>query len=477
MKKTSPFLSVLLAVGLCFVFCACRAIELPSQSKETKQNTQQTTAPTETAVPTEIDIPTETAIPTQKEPVASEETNPENPIKEPVDIETIGGVVIVGKICFDEAGWHIVPEQPLNITYEYFLNNPSVFPEQTFLRLIDPKDDGIDKAVYLGQTVTVHGELRFVRNDFETLYLLPHTITIGKIVKESYGDSELKAPEGPVDLYDRSEPLPKYLDPMIWDGSYIYNAFMLSEETIMLMGNDFASFYCDFVDAILGYRSEVPCPEKRYAELLSSVIYYDFPLFNACAEPFEFLKHYDSESNTIHIEYLYSEEEHRKLLAEFLKAGDELLSGVTPDMSDVEKAKNIYHVICTRMVYDDSALEDLERKDSYFAYLYNSGVCITFANVYNQLLTQVGIKATLATCEYDATMGHVWSVVTLNDKDYFCDPTFELSHDNGNGYIYFGMNYADRTRDGIGKDGIRVGKYYFTSTVLPEMIAEQSVNK
>ena len=156
---------------------------------------------------------------------------------------------------------------------------------------------------------------------------------------------------------------------------------------------------------------------------------------------------------------------------------DELLSGVTPDMSDVEKAKNIYHAICIRMVYDDSALEDLERKDSYFAYLYNSGVCITFANVYNQLLTQVGIKATLATCEYDATMGHVWSVVTLNDKDYFCDPTFELSHDNGNGYIYFGMNYADRTRDGIGKDGIRVGKYYFTSTVLPEMIAEQSVNK
>ena len=43
-----------------------------------------------------------------------------------------------------------------------------------------------------------------------------------------------------------------------------------------------------------------------------------------------------------------------------------------------------------------------------------------------------------------------YSVVTLDDKDYFCDPIFELSHDNGNGYIYFGMNYADRTRDGIG---------------------------
>lgn len=394
----------------------------------------------------------------------------------PVDIETIGGVVIVGRIGFDEKGWRIVPEQPLNITYSYLLDKPSVFPAQTRISMIDPRDDGVDKAAYLGQMVTVHGVFRFVRNDFETLYLAPYTITMGKIVEESCAAPELKAPEGPVDLYDRSIPLPKYLEPRIMDGGYIYNAFMLSEESLQLMGNDFAIFYCDFVDAILSYRSEVPCPEERYAEMLSTVIYYDFPIFNACAEPFEFFRHYDRETNTINIKYKYREDEHDKLLAQFLKAADEMLATVTPDMSDVEKAKNIYHELCTRMVYDDSALEDFDRKDSYFAYLHNSGACITFANVYNQLLTQVGIKTTLASCDYDAAMGHVWSVVTLNGKDYFCDPTFELSHDNGNGYIYFGMNYADRTKDGVGKECIRIGKYY-TSTVLPEMIAEQSLKK
>ena len=299
---------------------------------------------------------------------------------------------------------------------------------------------------------------------------------MGKIVEESYGDPELKAPDGPVDLYDRSEPLPKYLEPMTVDGGYIYNAFMLSEETLQLMGNDFALFYCDFVDAILGYRSEVPCPERAYAEMLGTVIYYDFPIFNACAQPFEFFKHYDNETNTINIEYKYGEDEHRALIDRFLTAADELLATVTPDMSDVEKAKNIYHELCTRMVYDDSALEDIERKDSYFAYLHNSGVCVTFANVYNQLLTQVGIKTTLATCEYDATMGHVWSVVTLDGEDYFCDPTFELSYDNGSGYIYFGMNYADRIKDGLGTDGIRAGRYY-TYAVWPEMIAEESLER
>ena len=477
MKK---IVSLLLVVALCFSLCACGTIANNNQTEGSTQNTQASKAPTETTVAateaTTSAAPEETTAAATEEttPPATEETEPAISVKDPIDIETIGGVVIVGTVGFDDAGWYIAPERPLNITYEYFLDNPSVFPEQTRINLIDPKDDGKDKTLYLGHTVTVSGTFRFVRDDFETLYLAPYSVTMGKIVEESYADPELRAPDGPVDLYDRTQPLPKYLEPMIWDGKYSYNAFMLSEETLQLLGNDFALFYCDFVDAILGYRSEVPCPERAYAEMLGTVIYYDFPIFNACAQPFEFFKHYDNETNTINIEYKYGEDEHRALIDRFLTAADELLATVTPDMSDVEKAKNIYHELCTRMVYDDSALEDLERKDSHFAYLHNSGVCVTFANVYNQLLTQVGIKTTLATCEYDATMGHVWSVVTLDGEDYFCDPTFELPYDNGNGYIYFGMNYADRIKDGLGTGGIRAGRYY-TYAVWPEMIAEESL--
>ena len=481
MKKITVLLTMLLVAALCFNLCACGTTANNNQTEASAQNTQASEAPTETTQ-TETEETTSaipeatTVVPEETTTAATEETEPVISVKEPIDIDTIGGVVIVGTVGYDEAGWYIAPEQPLNITYEYFLDNPSVFPEQTRINLIDPKDDGMDKTVYLGHTVTIHGEFRFVRNDFETLYLRPFTITMGKIVEESYADPELRAPEGPVDLYDRSEPLPKYMEPMIIDGRYFYNAFMLSEETLQLLGNDFALFYCDFVDAVLSYRSEVPCPEREYAEMLSTVIYYDFPIFDACAEPFEFFKHYDAETDTISITYKYGEDEHLKLIDQFLKTADEMLATVTPDMSDVEKAKNIYHEICTRMDYDDSALEEVERKDSYFAYLHNSGVCVTFANVYNQLLTQVGIKTTLATCEYDAAMGHVWSVVTLDGEDYFCDPTFELSYDNGNGYIYFGMNYVDRIMDGTGADGIRAGKYY-TYTVWPDMIAEDSLDR
>ena len=165
MKKTSVLLTMLLVAGICLNLCACGA--MPNDQNEGKtENTQENNTLTET----------HTKESEETDSKESEETTPESTIKDPIDIETIGGVVIVGKIDFDESGWHIVPERPLNITYSYFLNNPSVFQEQTRISMIDSKDDGIDKTVYLGHTVTVHGEFRFVRNDFETLYLSPYWI-------------------------------------------------------------------------------------------------------------------------------------------------------------------------------------------------------------------------------------------------------------------------------------------------------------
>ena len=182
---------MLLAACLCFSLYACRPIENGPDPYDT-----QTPSPGPEDTPAASD---ETSSIITEEP---EDTDSPIIPKAPLDIETVGGVVIVGKIGFDDAGWYIAPEQPLNITYHYFYNNPSSFPEQTSIRMIDPKIDGIDKAVYLGQTVTVHGEFRFVRNDFETLYLSPFTISVGKIVEQCYGDSSLKAPESGIAHYE-----------------------------------------------------------------------------------------------------------------------------------------------------------------------------------------------------------------------------------------------------------------------------------
>lgn len=391
-----------------------------------------------------------------------------------VNIETDGGVVLVGKIVSDGQGWYIQTEQPLNIKFEYIMDKPSVFTNQTKIKMFAPEVDGVEKAVYIGQTVTAEGTFSFYRDDFETLYFLPYTITMGKNAESCHSAPGLQPPEEPENLYDPSIPLPKYMDTMIVDGEYSYNVFMLSRETLEFMGNGFADFHVGFVDAFLNYKSEFPCPDKRYADMLSTVIYDEFPLYNACTEPFSSFEHYNAEKGTVSIEYKYNRAKFDEITDKFFAAANKLLTAAKPDQTDEEKARNIYHALATSMTYDNSAMNEIERKESYYAYLYNSGVCITFANVYNQLLTQVGIQTTLAHCDNADTEGHSWSIITLNGKQYFCDPTYELSYDNGNGYRFYGMNYAERTADGTGSMGIRYGRYN-VRTLDSSMIAAESL--
>ena len=460
MYRKNYFAALVLLAVLCVSLSGCFKSNVSDPTELTTGRDPVQTAPT---IETDNADPTENTIqPTETEPVTS------------VDIETIGGAVIVGVIGYDAQGWYVQPEQPLNVKYEYFLDNPLVFPQQTRIAMFDPADDGVEKARYNGQMVTMEGTFRFYRDDFETLYFAPYTITMGKLVPQSCGAPDLMMPEEPKNLLDPSWPLPKYMDSMIQDGRYIYNAFMLSEESLQLMGNDFADFYIDFVDAFMNYRSEIECPEKRFAEMLSSVIYYDFPLYSACAETVEYVKHYDFETKKLSIVYKYDEQTHADIIAQFMEAANTLLADASPDKTDVENARSIYHALCTSMTYDYSALTEFERKENYYAYLHNSGVCITFANVYNQLLTQVGIKTNLAHCDNPETVGHVWSVVTLDGEQYFCDPTYELNYDSGAGYHFFGINYADRTADGLGAKGIWCGRYY-SHLMDAEMIAEHSL--
>ena len=451
------YVAVLVVLVLCACLSGCLNLD-PVETTLSKEAVQ--TVPT--ADTNSTDPTGNTTQPAETEPVT------------PVDIHTVGGAVIVGVIGYDGQGWYLQPEQPLNVTYEYFMDKPSVFPQQTRIAMFDPVVDGVEKARYLGQTVTMEGTFRFYRNEFETLYFAPYTITVGKLVPQSFGAPDLVMPEESENLFDPSLPLPEQMDSMIQDGCYIYNAFMLSEESLRLMGNDFAEFYVGFVDAFLNYRSEVECPDKRFAEMLSSVIYYDFPLYRACAETVEYVKHYDPETGMLSIVYKYDVQTHAGIIDRFMEAANTLLADTSPDKTDLENAKSIYHALCTRMTYDYSALTEFERKENYYAYLHNSGVCITFANAYNQLLTQVGIKTTLAHCDHPETIGHVWSVVTLGGEQYFCDPTYELNYDGGAGYRFFGMNYVDRTADGTGAQGIWCGRYN-TRPMDAEMIAEHSL--
>ena len=111
-------ITILTLLALLFgCFTGCNA-EDPSEVSSVP------TAGTEPSVNTEP-APTET-LPAETEPA------------EPVDISTTGGAVIVGTVNHDESGWFLIPEQPLNVEFHYFLDNPCRFDMLTRIELYDP---------------------------------------------------------------------------------------------------------------------------------------------------------------------------------------------------------------------------------------------------------------------------------------------------------------------------------------------------
>lgn len=457
-SKAISFLLCLLI--LCGSLAACRADQ--PEPTQTPLPTGETQSPTTQPVPPTTAEPTEATVPSTAAP------------EEALTLSTTGGAVIVGVIGKDEQGWYLAPDQLLTVEYHYF-DEPSRFENLEKIRMFDVKDDGVDKNIYFGQLVTVKGAFSFYRDDFETLYLVPYQILIGKTVNQSYAAPGLEYPDEPADLYDPTKPLPPHIEPRIMDGRYIYNAFMLSKETISYYGNDFVFFYVSFVDAILNYAPQCACPDDNYAQLLSTVITYEIPLYEVCADRFEYDSHYDPETKMITIPYKYDEKTHYEMIDLFLAQADALLAQVLPEQTEQEKAMGLYHALATSVTYDYSALDDFDKKQTWNAFLNKTGVCITFANAYNILLTQVGIESRCAGGESGSGEPHAWSLVTIDGKQYFCDPTFELSHDGGQGYLFFGMSYAQRIENGTGAKGIHEGRYY-SRMVDPATVAEESLD-
>ena len=156
MHKKKYVAVFVMLVLLCSCLSGCLKMDVLDPEEATSNKEPGQTIPTTETNNT--DSSENTTQPTEAEDVDSTEQE-ETVLKTPVDIDTVGGAVIVGVIGYDGQGWYLQPEQPLNVTYEYFLDNPSLFPEQTRIAMFDPAVDGVEKTRYLGQTVTMDSRI------------------------------------------------------------------------------------------------------------------------------------------------------------------------------------------------------------------------------------------------------------------------------------------------------------------------------
>lgn len=387
--------------------------------------------------------------PSQEEP-KKEETS-----KDPISIETEAGAVLVGIVRKDADGWYLQTEQPVNVTLTALLDRPEVFDNQTGIRMFET--DAYSLGNFRDCTVTVQGMLQNYRGA-GTLYLYPCLIEVGKTVDVGRAMPELTYPEATISGdYDPSIPLPEKMQPVIRNGKYVYNFYSLSRNTLEQMGNDYTAFYMDFVDAFLSYKTSCPCPEKFYADLFTSIMFYEFPLFYADGE-YDMLTGYDSQTKTIHWSYTKTKAEHDRMISDFASAANSILAAVDVSASDALRAQQLYHAFCPLMTYDYATLENGAYRNPYHAYVDHRGVCITFAGALSQLFTRIGVQSTLVSGSTNTGEGHAWNMITIDGKNYFCDATYELTFKEGTAYAYYGMTLDQRLADGsIAPDSISVG--------------------
>ncbi len=378
--------------------------------------------------------------------------------QEAIPVSTPGGVMLVGKIEKDN-GFYFVPDQPLDIEYTGTGDTVLRFEGLTRLKMLDAGIDGIDKTPYTDRQVTVSGILLTVHENSEELYLHAYSIEEGNTAGKSHAVPDLKPPEtGAETTGEPSDLLPEKMMPCIENGHYVYNPYMLPLEAVRAKGGGFADFYIDVIDAVLGYKSTVVCSDSSYAAAISTVLYYEFPLYGVTFE----CEYAGAGSTEVKFKYLVSREEQEQMFMGLSECINGCLNDVKQEQSEQVKAEVAYHALCTSASYDYAAAESRENIASYYAYVENSGICVTFAAAYSQLLTQIGIENTLVTGNDKKGSVHVWNLVAINGKNYFCDLTYELGWKNGSAFVYFGQTVANRENDGLLSESYMIGKYLIT---------------
>lgn len=116
--------------------------------------------------------------------------------------------------------------------------------------------------------------------------------------------------------------------------------------------------------------------------------------------------------------YKYSQSKITAAKAEWEALLSDILTLVTPEMSDFEKALILHDYLCTNFAYDTSLTID----DSYTFFQEKKGVCEAYAETYSALLTRLNIPNGFAKSE---EMVHIWNVVQIGGEWYHVDVTWD----------------------------------------------------
>lgn len=193
------------------------------------------------------------------------------------------------------------------------------------------------------------------------------------------------------------------------------------------------------IDALLNHRSSVSFSSSQRAEDALDLIFYEFPP--------SALASFVRQDQQVFITYRLPRQEHLEAISSFGRAVEDAVSAsVLAGDSDTVKALLLYRYVSVHVRYF-SVMYEPWQTNAFYALTGGKSICYGFADAYNYLLRQVGIPAWMVRGTLRRTgEGHGWSMIDLDGKRYYCDPTWESSVLGGESFFYFGEIREERNR-------------------------------
>ena len=236
------------------------------------------------------------------------------------------------------------------------------------------------------------------------------------------------------------------------DNTYTTNLTKVSKMISDNVGEEVTTAAKTVIEAFLQYENSakitVTGNTDRFMNDMAYVIHCTCPLFLAFTD-FNEMSAYNKKTGEVSWNYFVEKEEFDTKVKAFYKTSDEYLANVSKTDSEAMKAALLYYAIINDLNYDYDLIGDnynkLRKEDanmrssSYNVLVSKSGICTNMSQAYMYLCTQADIEC--GTVLHTGGNGmHMWNIVKIDDKYYYCDPTWDANAS----LKYFGITAADR---------------------------------
>ncbi len=226
----------------------------------------------------------------------------------------------------------------------------------------------------------------------------------------------------------------------------------VSELILENASEDVVSAAKTVIEGFLQYESRVKIKvsgnQQRFLNDMAYVIHSTCPLFGAFTD-FNEMRSYDPTTGEVSWNYFLEKAEFERTLRDFCDVTEKYLSKVKLDDSEAMRAILLYYSVIDGLKYDNDLIgenfEKLSEKEAnlksspYSVLAEKSGICTNIAQAYVFLCTQANLAC--GTVLHSGGSGmHMWNVVRIDGKFYYCDPTW----DAGASMKHFGITVADR---------------------------------